>query len=87
MKRYIIKEIATGTESNTNFKGEVHTYYHGKQSSTAYTDDLAWFAKEYGYSTKAAGASAMKNQKENRDWFEQMYNTWIHKLELVEMEV
>ena len=50
-----IKCIATATNDNPNFAGEVKTYYYGKKQ--AHLDDegkvLKWCVDEYGYSKKA----------------------------------
>ena len=56
-KRYIIKKVIKASDNNENFKGEIHTYYYGKedkiiaaQGTTCVDNDLTdYYIKEYGY--------------------------------------
>lgn len=83
---FVIKVVATATEKNKNFQGEVHTYYYGKQEKLLSEEGLPvrYFVDSYGFKTKAAACSAMKVWKETQDWFEQ-FGTWTHERSVIEI--
>ena len=87
MTRYIIKVVCEATEKNDNFYGEIHTHYEGKNHSYE-TDNgrLKWFAKEYGFTTKAAALQGLKSANDLAEW-ETARGYWIDRCELVEVEV
>lgn len=87
MKKYLIKEVSTGTPDNPNFAGEVRVSWNGKGSEVC-CEDEGWFAgffdyflKEYGYSTETAA---------KRNWtYRHPENTryWSSTVEIVGFEV
>lgn len=86
MSKFLIEQTATATEKNKFFKGEVMTSYSGKKGEFINNQNhIKWFAKEYGFSTKAAAASALKREKEHYDRFEQKYGTWTHEYRIIEV--
>ena len=90
MTKYIFKETATATETNKNFDGVITHYWHGTKGANLDGNHdcyVSWFAKHYGFKTKAAASKAMKHYKEHLDWFEETFHTWTHKLEIVAVEI
>lgn len=83
---FIIKVVATATEQNKNFKGEVQVTYYGKQEKQLSDEELPakYWVENYGFKTKAAACRAMKSLKETHDWFEK-YNTWTHEHSIIEI--
>jgi hypothetical protein len=58
MTRYLVKTVSTGTESNPNFSGHVHTHIYGKEDMLIYADGdpwikrdnlNAWYVRDNGY--------------------------------------
>jgi hypothetical protein len=88
MKKYLIKEITTATETNKNFKGETRIYYIGKGGiPTDRHEFLKYYFNEYGFSTKAAVSKALKHHSESVNWFNNEYKTWTSVFEVIEMDV
>ena len=83
---FIIKVVATATEQNRNFKGEVQTSYYGKYQKCLSSEDFPskYMVEAYGFKTKAAACRAMKALKDIHDWFEG-YATWTHEHSIVEI--
>lgn len=83
---FIIKVVATATEQNKNFKGEVQTTYYGKGQKILSSEEIParYLVEDFGFKTKAAACMAMKSLKDVHDWFEK-YGTWIHEHNIVEI--
>lgn len=86
MKRFVIKVTCEATENNNNFKGETRTYYKAKNSTVENPDHLKYFAKEYGYTTKAAAAMGLKREIDLAEW-ETANGYWKDTCELLEIEI
>ena len=81
MKRYLVKEVSTATEENTNFRGEVSTGYFGKRDCLIKLDSLkdkrkdfdhtTWMLTDYGYKRlcDAKRNWTYKNPGISRFWF------------------
>ena len=88
MTKYVIKKTTTATETNINFKGETRIYYTGKRGIFIdRIEILTYWAREYGFSTKAAAAKALKHYSENVNWFNNTFKTWTSIFEIIEVEV
>jgi hypothetical protein len=86
MTRFVVKVICEATENNENFKGETRIYYKAKNASTQNPDHLKFFAKEYGYATKAAAIKGFKRELDLAEW-ETANGFWKDTCELLEVEI
>lgn len=94
MTRYIIHKHCVATESNHNFKGEIHDYYNGKAEhdvgtslSHDTTDSLCIsLVKEYGYTNKATANRGLKKAIELAEW-ETSNGWWKVDCEIIAVEV
>ena len=102
MTKYLIKETATGTENNKNFKGESRIVYLAKGHRTnsyrnIFEDDFKGregllkclirnLANEYGYSSLSSCLRAMEVEKKHNDW-EESHGFNTFKLEVYEVEI
>lgn len=86
MTRFVIKVTCEATENNNNFKGETQIYYKAKNSSIQNPDYLKFFAKEYGYTTKAAALKGFKRELDLAEW-ETAKGFWKDTCELLEVEI
>lgn len=84
---FIIKVVATATEQNKNFKGEVQTTYFGKQEKSLSREEflVKYWVENYGFKTKAAACRALKSLKETSDWFDEKFGDWTHEYSIVEI--
>ena len=91
MKKYLVKIVSTATASNENFKGRVHTYYHGKENTLVACEGdpyiiigehlAAYYTKEYGYDRKCDAAKNWSyNHPENTEH-------WTSTAEIIEVEI
>lgn len=87
MKKYLVKEVSTGTPENPNFAGEVHTSWNGKggefctETGWVFKNTFDHFIREYGYNSEAAA---------RRNWsYRNPENTkyWSSTVEIVSFEV
>ena len=83
-----IKCIATATNDNPNFAGEVKTYYYGKKQ--AHLDDegkvLKWCVDEYGYSKKAMAERGLKSlEKVFTETSVKFPSYWTYEFSIVEL--
>lgn len=86
MKKYVIKVVCEATDKNDKFKGETQVYYKAKYATEENADNLKWFAKLYGYSTKAAAAKGLEREKRTAKW-ESEKGFWKDSVELLEIEI
>lgn len=92
MTRWFIKEVATATETNTNFAGKVEVDICGKSEESIFSDDLYRHKDltnnpiciaEYGYKSKSrAITEATKQAREIRD-SETRYGFWTYRFYVV----
>lgn len=79
--------VATATEDNPNFAGEVKTYYYGKKQ-TRLDDEgkvLKQYVDEYGYTTKGAASRSLKCLEK---WFNSRvdrFHYWTYEFSVVEL--
>jgi len=101
MKRYLIKEISTGTENNPSFAGVKNTYYLGKGHSTnvgrmVIENDVSsdrldfaiqYLAREYGYESERACKIGIAAEKKRSDEETAQWRHHTFELEVFEVEV
>ena len=89
MKKYIVKSTMHATEENDNFKGAVHTYYHGANNELlgAYGDEYLkmeltpWWINRYGYNRLCDARRCYSyTHPENTKW-------WNTEVEIVTVDV
>ena len=76
MKKYLVKEVSTGTSVNPSFPGEVRVSWNGKGNEFYFEDEVAfagffdYFLREYGYNTEAAARRnwSYRNPENTRYW-------------------
>ena len=82
-----IKCVATATNDNPNFAGEVKTYYYGKKQ--ARLDDegkvLKWCVDEYGYSTKATANRGLKSLEKCFNSAINQFPYWTYEFSVVDL--
>lgn len=80
-----IKCVATATNDNPNFAGEVKTYYYGKKQ--ARLDDegkvLKWCVDEYGYSKAERGLKSL--EKVFTETSVKFPSYWTYEFSIVEL--
>ena len=86
---YLVKVIATATEANKNFSGDVHTYIYGKDQTllkmegTRYGQDFdnmySYFLRKYGYK-RACDAKRSPSYKDT-----QADEFWNYSAEIIEV--
>lgn len=86
MKKYVIKVVCEASDKNENFKGEIQVYYKAKNSVEKNADNLKWFAKWYGYSSKSAAINGLKKEMRLAKW-ESEKGYWKDSCELLEIEI
>ena len=88
MKKYLIKETTTATETNKNFKSVTKIFYIGKKESMTEKEEyLKYHFINNGFKTKAAAAAALKSYQSNVEWFNKTFKTWNSSFEIIEMEI
>ncbi len=101
MKRYLIKETSTGTETNPNFAGVKNTYYLGKGHSTnvgrmviesdvspeRLESVLSFTAREYGYESERACKVAIAAERKSADAESAKWGHHTFELEVFEVEI
>ena len=87
---YFIKVTCKATENNDNFRGETQVFYRGRNNFVSEEKNFIGcehiWAKESGYTTKAAAMRALKAQKELDEW-ETNKGFWSDTSEIVSYEV
>lgn len=83
MKKYLVKEVSTGTAEHPNYAGETHVSWNGKDGQFCFDGEFyfPYLLNKYGYTRKA---DAKKN------WtYRHPENTryWTSTVEIVEFEV
>lgn len=76
MKKYLVKEVSTGTSANPNFAGEVRVSWNGKGNEFCFEDEgffegfFDYFLREYGYNSEAAARRnwSYRNPENTRYW-------------------
>jgi hypothetical protein len=102
MKRYLIKEISTGTESNPNFAGVVNIAYlaagHNTKCYCSIFDyefsseerrnfAIKHLAREYGYKSISACKRALAIETKRCQAESDRFNYHTFKLEPIEVEI
>lgn len=75
---YIVKVVATATEDNPNFKGEVHTHFIDREG---YVYDLQESAMMNGWKKRWAAEKFIKEMKE---WLAERRYYWTDEYEIIE---
>lgn len=77
--KYIVKTIATATDDNPNFKGEVHTYFIARD----YVYDEQFYAEMNAWKRRWAAEKWIEDDQK----FERNFsNYWTYEYEIIEVQ-
>ena len=86
MEYYFIKNVSKATDKNTNFKDVTIESIHGRNNFSMNNNQFniykVYYAKNYGYTTKAGANSALRSIKKFNEW-ENAAGFWKHETPVI----
>ena len=86
MKRYFVKAIATATDENLNFKGEIQTYIIGKEERVYRENAYLW--ADRGWKSRYWAERYIQNDIDCERRMNKLlgHTFWTYQYEILEIE-